>query len=188
MTYEDIAASYIERFGQKKAKKPNTIKVCINNIKRLEVATGRKYLESSGSKPERYKIHGQFVEYQGTAIILIEAATGFRQLHVRKPLEWEIDRGEFENYVSQTYGWEKALIRNRIDEASRSFYLLLHELKPDKPSIRVEKRLNDDEEYLKVILEDYVQQQERAQPTPAALPHLNELLSLYRLDSLSKPK
>jgi hypothetical protein len=186
MTYEDIAASYTKRFGQQKAKKPNTIKVCVNNIKRLEVASGRKYLEPSGSKPERYKIHGRFVEYQGTAVILIEVVAGYKQLHARRPLEWEIERGNFENYVSQTYGWDKSLIQHRIEEASRSSYLSLHEVEPDKPSIRVEKRLNDDEEYLRLILEGYVEQQEQEHPRPAVLPHLRELLSLYGLERSSK--
>ena len=186
MTYEDIAASYTKRFGQKKAKKPTTIKVCVNNIKRLEAATSRKYLEPSGSKPERYKIHGQFVEYQRTAVILMESAKGYRQLHARRPLEWQVDRADFENYVSQTYRWDPGLIRNLIDEAVRSFYLSLQELEPNKPSMRVEKRLNDDEEYLRLILEDYIQQREQEDPATHVLPHLRQLLSLYRLESPSK--
>lgn len=185
MTYKEIAASYTKIFGPKKAKKPNTIKVCINNIKRLEAATDRKYVEPSGSKPERYRIHERFVEYQGTSVILIEAAKGYQQLHARRPLEWHIDRGEFENYVTQTYGWDEGLIRNRIDETIRSFYLSLHELERNKQSMRVEKRLNDDEEYLKLVLDDYVRQQEHEDPQPAALPHLRQLLSLYN-HSLSK--
>lgn len=188
MTYKDIAASYTRIFGPKKAKKPSTIKVCINNIKRLETATDRKYLEPSGSRPERYKIHERFVEYKSTAVILIEAAKGYQQLHARRPLEWQIDRGEFENYVTQTYDWDEGLIRNLIDEAIRSSYLSLHELERNKPSMRVEKRLNDDEEYLKLVLDAYVRQQEQEDPKPAALPHLRQLLSLYRSDSLSKRK
>jgi len=187
MTYKDIAASYTKIFGPKKAKKPSTIKVCINNIKRLETATERKYVEPSSSKPERYKIHEQFVEYKGTAVILIEAAKGYQKLHARRPLEWQIDRRDFERYVTQTYGWNEERIHNLIDEGIESLYLSLHEIESDKPSLRVEKRLNDDEEYLKLVLEDYVRRQEQEDPTPVALPHLRELFSLYT-EGGSKPQ
>jgi hypothetical protein len=188
MTYEEIAASYRERFGQKKAKKSGTIKVCVNNVKRLELATGRKYLQSSGSKPETYRIHPEFVEYQRTAIVLMEADRGYRQLEPDRPVEWEISRNDFEQYICETYDWDRSLVTRRVDDACNSHYLSTPELEANRQFIKVEDRLNHDVEYLRLVLEDYLKEQQRETPGSPMVAHLTRLRSLYGFENLAKVK
>jgi hypothetical protein len=179
MTYEEIAAKYKERFRNRKAKKAGSIKVYVNNIKRLEAATSRKYLQGSGGRPENYRIHKEFVEFQRTAVILLEADKGYRLLNPSRPLEMEIRREDFEQYIFNRYGWDRSFVNRRVKDASDSEYFGLPELEAGRQFIVVKDRFNHDLEYFKLVVEDYFLEQQQENPTSTAAVNLSDLIALY---------
>jgi len=79
ITYDEIAAQYAIQFGQQKSSA--TVRGIVNDIKRLERDTNRKYLhpasEAGGKTEAAYKVSQDFVDYQPSAVILLELYNGY---------------------------------------------------------------------------------------------------------------
>ena|SRR5947209_323316 len=174
ITYADIAAQFEKQFGE--TKKPSGVKVTVNEIKHLEQSTGRKYLHESGNargREKTYWIDDQlFVDRPRSAVILLET----RRYEKTRPNR-EIVRNEFERYIVEIYGWDNGFVSDRVEDARKSDYLSFKELEePGKQFIHIEDRLDDDIEYLKLIVEDYCVEMQRKEPAAPFLPSLLELL------------
>ncbi len=177
--YAEIAAKHKEYFIDRKKKKTTTIRGIVSDIRRLEQATNRLYLYDSGGRPKTYTVDEQFVQRQQTAVILLELDKGYKKLCPDIPLEWDIDRKKFEEYIYQTYSWNQDFISGRIDDANTSLYLSFKELEPGKHTVIVEDRLDDDIEYLKLVVKDYYQDLRQREPHSSVIAHLAALLALY---------
>lgn len=176
LSYAEIAVRHAEFFGGPK-KKDVTVRGIIYDIRQLEKATGREYLQPSGGKPERYKINRKTcVDLQWTAIILLELHKGY------KHIERQISRNDFEQYLVNKYGWDQSFISGRIDYTKRSNYISFYELEAGKQFVEIENRLEHDLDYLRLIVEDYHREQLRENPTALIITHLENLLALYRSD------
>jgi hypothetical protein len=174
----EIAAQHAARFGF--TKKEVTIRGIIYDIRCLEKAAKRKYLQPSGGSRGEYRINKEsFVDLQWTAIILLELDKGYKHI-VR-----QIERDLFEKYLSNKYGWNKGLIDGRIEYCVRSHYISFYELEPGKQCINVLDRLKHDIEYLKLLVEDYYLEEQREDPPPSIVHHLANLVALYRSDKTS---
>jgi hypothetical protein len=185
ITCDEISAWHRKLFGDGRKREAGTIRGTVNKIKHLELATGRKYLHDSGGKPKTYAIDVEHcVNRKRTAVILLELDKGYERLGPEPPLDDEIGVEGFKQYISDTYTWDPSFTEGRLEYARKNDYLSFEELEAGKQSIKIEDRLDDDIEYLKLIVADYCWDPGPKLP-PTAIGHLVELLSLYNPSATS---
>jgi hypothetical protein len=177
-SYRELAEQHAERFGGPK-KKEVTIRGWIHDIKQLEKATGRKYLQHSQGARGEYRIDRKhFVDLQWTAMILLELDKGY------KHIEHQIFRDKFERYLADKYEWDKSLISGRIEYLQRNAYIAFYQLMAGGQCIAVEDRLEHEVEYFKLIVDDYYQEQRRENPKSPLTGYLKKLIAQYRSDEI----
>lgn len=177
--YEEIATQHAARFGGPK-KKDVYIRGIIHDIKRLEKATDRSYLQPSGGKRGEFNIDRKnFVTLQRTAVILLEIGGGY------KHIDREIPREIFEQHIFDKYGWAEDFIHGRVEYAIKNGYLYSSELERGKQYIELENRFEHDMDYFVLMVEDYYLEQQREDPSSPIVAHLSNLIAQFHSDETS---
>jgi hypothetical protein len=179
LTYAEIAERHAAYFGGSK-KKDATVRGIIFDIRLLEKATDRKYLQPYGGKPGKFKIDAKsFIDLQWTALILLEFLKGYPHK------EYQIPRDEFEQYLLDKYDfdeslWSKGFISGRLEYLQRSQYISFFKMGSERQYIGAEARLEHDQHYLILIVEDYYREWHQEDPLSPITQHLEDLIALYR--------
>lgn len=181
ITYDEIAAQYTLQFGYKKSSA--TIRGIVNDIKRLERDTKRKYLhpasEAAGKTEAAYKVNQEFVDYQPSAVILLELYEGYKNFAPEYYPERKIALDNFKQYIVKKYRWTSSFVRECLGNASDNNYLsFVTGVEPGRTIVSKKDRLYHDLDYLILILRDYCDQNRRKRGGVSR--QLEELVSLYR--------
>lgn len=187
ITNAEISRLHFEYFRPREPKDEDTVRGIISRIHQRERQFGRDYLVSRGS-PKKHEIaqdperHPRpTVDSQATAVMLLELRNGYLE---KKPKK-EILRRPFEKYMREKYAppdmdIDDRLFKDADDVTARleiaviSGYARLRNY-GKAAGIVADARLNDELEYLLLIVEDYAQQ--LADQTQSA----NHLLDVQKL-------
>lgn len=185
----EIAQQHFEYFGPKEPKDEDTVRGIISRIHQRERTFKRNYLDSrSRSRPKKHEIAQDpqlypkpTVHSQASAVMLLELRNGY----LKKKPKKEILRASFEQYLREKYAQpeldvddrlfkDAADVTARLEIAASSGYVRFKNY-GKAAGIEADARLNDDLEYLLLIVQDY------ARPLMDQPQSANQLLDLQKL-------
>ena len=192
ITNAEIAEEHLNYFRPAERKDENTIRGIINRIRNRGIAFTRDYI-SSHSRPQRHQIADDPQEHtkptvhsQATAVMLLELKAGY--INYENPAR-EILREPFERYIKEKYCHEEVNVNDRLfkDASDVTNRLALAEasgyvkfVKYGKAmGIKAAPRLDDDLEYLILIVEYYLAKIKQHTPAADLVADLENLLSLF---------